>query len=105
MREEASKVMDEMLGNGLNPNQVTYIDGHCKSGKLEGALSLMERMEKYGCIPILQTCNAIFNGFGKDIRVSVVEKLFNKMVEKGLKLNVIGYSTWFARSTIHTSLL
>ncbi|KAL4189401.1 hypothetical protein AMTRI_Chr08g206870 [Amborella trichopoda] len=44
-----AEVMDEILGNGLSPNQITYtalIDGHCKSGKLEIAPSLIERMEK-----------------------------------------------------------
>ncbi|KAL2334474.1 hypothetical protein Fmac_015687 [Flemingia macrophylla] len=103
---KAMYLLREMLNNGLNPNVVTWntlIGGFCKAGKPVAEKELFFVMHKHGQLPNLRTCAIILDGlfkchfhseaisfFGK---LNDALELFSCLPSKGVKINVVIYTT------------
>ncbi|GFP88266.1 pentatricopeptide repeat-containing protein at5g62370 [Phtheirospermum japonicum] len=63
---EAYEHLDEMLRDGLCPNQVTFtilIDGHIQFGEIDNAVALFNRMNANGVLPDRMLFNTLIRGF------------------------------------------
>ncbi|KAK1386040.1 Pentatricopeptide repeat protein [Heracleum sosnowskyi] len=79
----------------VQPNVVTFttmIDGLCKTGHTDMALSLFRFMEKSDCEPDTVTYNAIVNSLCKRGLVDDALNLHSRMMEKCILPNVWTYS-------------
>jgi len=60
------------------------INGYCKQGLLEEALTMRSKMEDNGCIPSAVTFEIIINALFEKDENDKAEKLLHEMIARGL---------------------
>ncbi|KAG9454306.1 hypothetical protein H6P81_007210 [Aristolochia fimbriata] len=79
----------------ITPDHITYnilILAHCKMGRLDDAVSVMETMDAKGVEPAVITFNTIVHGFYGANRFSDAEKLWEKMAERNVSPDVVTFN-------------
>lgn len=94
--EEAEKLLDEMVSNGVTPTAATY---NCFFKEFRGrkdsdkALNLYRKMKKEGaCVPSMHTYNVLVQMFVKLNKMEIVEEIWNDMKEAGAGPDLDSYT-------------
>ncbi|KAI9157514.1 hypothetical protein LWI28_023825 [Acer negundo] len=84
-----------MTKKGVEPNVITFsslIDGHCKAGNVETAISLYLEMIIKSLVPDVVAYTALIDGHCKDGNMKEALRLHKEMLEAGLTPNVFTIS-------------
>lgn len=89
--EKAADLLVEMERSNCEPNSFTcciLMDGLCKDGRVEEAMTWLEKMRRKG----LEVDVTLVNGFRSKGCLDRGKALFDEMLEKGISQNLVAYS-------------
>nr|XP_009761779.1 PREDICTED: pentatricopeptide repeat-containing protein At1g79540-like [Nicotiana sylvestris] len=92
--QDAYKHLDMMQSEGVQPNQVTFtilIDGHFRSGEIDLAVSLFNRMNAQSCSPDKIVYNTLIRGLCKHERLIDALSISYTMLKKGFAPSKASY--------------
>ncbi|KAI3982651.1 hypothetical protein MKX01_031390 [Papaver californicum] len=84
--KDVGNMFVKMLNNRTKPNKVTFntlIDGYCKTGDLDKAFEIRERMKCVGFVPDLRTFNTLLSGICRVNQINEVLELLDEMEKYG----------------------
>lgn len=94
--EDAEKLLNEMVGNGVSPCAATYncfYKEYRGRNEADSALKLFKKMKEDGlCMPTLHTYNILIGMFLKLNKIGVVKELWNDMKETGVGPDLDSYT-------------
>lgn len=98
--DEAERVLNTMLENGLHPDAATLtilINSFCKRGRMKKALEIFDLMNRIGSEPTVQTYNCLLKGLCYVGKVEEAYEMLMNMKKKKKKIpftpDIYSYST------------
>lgn len=88
--------LELMQREGLCPNQVTYtilMDGHLRSGDIDGGIGIFNKMNADGCLPDRLAFNTLLRGLCKAGRLIDALSLSYAMHKRGFFPNKVSYDS------------
>ncbi|KAG0583457.1 hypothetical protein KC19_3G137500 [Ceratodon purpureus] len=90
--DQARKIFDEMILEGVKPTIVTFntlIFGYGKSGRFRDIERVLTLMESYGVAPDTVTWNTLIRVFGLHNRITEMEQAYEGILAQGLRPDVV----------------
>lgn len=88
--EEAHRLFDAMLEEGVEPGSVTWnilIASYNQLGRCDVAMELMKKMESIGITPDVFTWTSMISGFAHNNKIRQALDLFKDMLQEGVTPN------------------
>ncbi|KAK6940528.1 Pentatricopeptide repeat [Dillenia turbinata] len=94
--DKAQFLLDDMEGQGIKPNTITYntlIDAYGKAQKFaEMERVLMEMLQDGGCEPDVWTMNSTIRAFGGSGQIEMMERCYEKFQSAGIQPNIMTFN-------------
>ncbi|CAH8390971.1 unnamed protein product [Eruca vesicaria subsp. sativa] len=96
MREADELFENVVVGKRMKPDRVMYnalMDGHCSTGNMDRAFSLLKEMDKMRIDPDDVTYNCLMRGLCGEGKFEEAREIMGEMKRRGIKPDHISYNT------------